>query len=74
MGKIDFSALDANVSVIGDQSFGFSTTTLLANSVAYFYDGANTIVQSDTDGNVATAEFKIQLTGNVTLISTDFIL
>ena len=74
MGKIDFSALDANVSVIGDQSFGFSTTTVLASSLTCFYDGANTIVQADTDGNIATAEFQIQLTGDVTLLPTDFIL
>ena len=42
--------------------------------MTYFYDGANTIVQADTNGNIATAEFQIQLTGNVTLTSTDFIL
>ena len=60
----------------GNQAFVFPlpNTSLLANSVTYFYDGANTIVQADTDGNVATAEFQIQLTGNVTLLATDFIL
>ena len=66
--------MDANVSVIGDQSFEFSNTIVLVSSVAYFYDGANTIVQADTDGNVVTAEFQIQLTGDVTLLPTDFIL
>ena len=74
--KIDFSMLDANVSILfpGDQAFAYSFPTLTANSVNYFYDGINTIVQADTDGNTATAEFQIQLTGNVALTATDFIL
>lgn len=74
LDKINFSVLDANSSTAGNQTFGFSNTTLLANSVTYFYDGTDTIVQADTDGNVATAELQIQLIGNVALTAADLIL
>jgi len=31
-------------------------------------------VQVDTDGNASTAELQIQLTGNINLAATDFVL
>ena len=75
--KIDFSALDANITtpiLTNNEAFVFSGTTLSANSVSYYFDGGNTIVQADSDGNVVTAEIQIQLTGNIALTAADFIL
>jgi VCBS repeat-containing protein len=69
--KIDFSALDA-----GTLSFTANTTTLSGHGAISFFDaGTNrTIVQVDTDGNASTAELQIQLTGNIGLAATDFLL
>jgi VCBS repeat-containing protein len=45
-----------------------------ANSVSFFAKDGNTTVIVDTDGNTATAEFAIKLTGSLSLTATDFLL
>jgi VCBS repeat-containing protein len=74
--KIDLSVIDANTVNAGNQAFGWGgqTTTLAANSVIWFVDGGNTYVQADTDGNIGTAEFEVELTGTPALTAADFIL
>jgi Ca2+-binding RTX toxin-like protein len=69
--KIDFAALYS-----GTLSFTAGTTTLSAYGAISFFDGATnqTVVQVDTDGNTATAELQIQLTGNIGLVAGDFVL
>ena len=44
-----------------------------ANSVTWFFDGANTQVWLDNTGDT-TADLQITLTGSVALTSSDFIL
>ena len=69
---------DSNAAATGNQNFASATgsQTLTANSVIWFYDGSlnQTIVQADTDGDITTAEFQIQLNGDIGLTSADFVL
>ena len=69
--KIDFAAIDT-----GTLSFTANTTVLASHSVITFFNTVTnqTVVQVDTDGNASTAELQIQLTGNVGLTATDFVL
>lgn len=79
--KIDLSAIDANTNVLNDQAFSFvaaDTNAVVANSVTYHYDNSGggagvTHVWVDVNGD-ATADLQIDLTGNITLTSSDFIL
>ncbi|MBS1191150.1 MAG: Type secretory pathway [Rhodocyclaceae bacterium] len=75
--KLDFSAIDAKTTTAGDDAFAFvaaQSKTLQANSINWFSENGNTVVQFDNDGNTATAEFEIKLTGTVTLTQGDFVL
>ena len=79
--KIDLSAIDANTTTPLDQAFAFvdnltpgTNPGVVANSVTWYQSGGNTFVQVDVDGNTATADMVIKLTGLVTLHATDFIL
>jgi VCBS repeat-containing protein len=69
--KIDFAAIDT-----GTLGFTANTTVLASHSVITFFNTVSnqTIVQVDTDGNASTAELQIQLTGNIGLTATDFVL
>jgi hypothetical protein len=77
--KIDLSTLDA---ILGgdDDAFVWSdqtptnTAQVAANSVSWYTSGGNVTVIADTDGNTATAEFQITLTGVTTISQNDFIL
>jgi Ca2+-binding RTX toxin-like protein len=76
--KIDLRTIDANSTVALDQAFTFLTVkdaafTHVAGELRYITSGANTIVEGDVNGN-GVADFQIQLTGNLTLLGTDFIL
>ncbi len=74
--RIDLSAIDANKSAKGDQSFQFGGESVLVKpkSVTWWEDGGNTIVQADIDGN-SVADFKIALVGlGLSLTATDFVL
>ncbi len=78
--KIDLSAIDANNAVGANQAFAGGGLQggqfVLANSVTWFQSGSNTVVLADTDGDLATAEFSITLTGVTAglLSANDFIL
>jgi Ca2+-binding RTX toxin-like protein len=79
--KIDLSAIDANITLAGNQAFNFIGTAAfsgLAGEVRYVDTGANLVVQVDVqgDGNVI-AEMEIQLNGlgaAGVLAATDFVL
>ncbi len=75
--KIDLSAIDANTNSINinDVFAGGGLQTgqfVLVNSVTWFVSGGNTVILADTDGDTATAEFSITLTGVTNLALTDF--
>lgn len=73
--KIDLSAIDANPTTTLNDGFIYSgNANLQANSVSWFQQDGNTIIQADTDGNATTAELQITLTGNIALQATDFYL
>jgi Ca2+-binding RTX toxin-like protein len=72
--KIDFSAIDANPALSGDQGFAFGGTTATAHGVWYAQLGGNVIVYMDTDGNASTAELSLTLSGVSTVGSGDFLL
>ncbi|MEH2280480.1 MAG: M10 family metallopeptidase C-terminal domain-containing protein [Nostoc sp.] len=76
--KIDLSAIDAELSVFGNQAFNFIGTaafTGTAGEVRYFTSGSNLFVQAEinNDGNTI-ADLEIQLNGLSTIAATDFIL
>jgi Ca2+-binding RTX toxin-like protein len=78
--KLDFSAIDANTSsskaAKGDQAFLFAgqDPNVVANSVTWFENGGNTIVQADVNGDT-TADLSIVLIGiNLHLSVSDLIL
>ena len=82
--KIDLSAIDANSGTGANDTFAYAgnTTTLSAHSLIWFLSDNGTVgtgddftvVQVDTDGNVATAELQVQITVTTPLVSSDFIL
>jgi VCBS repeat-containing protein len=82
--KIDLSAIDSNTGTGANDSFvyGGNTTTLSAYSLIWFLSDNGTaalgddftVVQVDTDGNVATAELQLQITATTPLVSGDFLL
>ena len=45
-----------------------------AHSVTWFQSGSDVVVLADTDGNLATAEFSMILTGISSLNQNDFLL
>ena len=72
---LDFSAIDADSGASGDQAFGLvNSVGLQANSINWFVEGDNTVVQFDNDGDVGSAEFEITLAGQLTLSAADFVL
>jgi Ca2+-binding RTX toxin-like protein len=74
--RIDFSRLDANSGIAGDQAFTFINTgafTGVAGQLRYESVGGNTIVQGDVNGD-GIADFELQLTGAHTLTVGDFLL
>jgi hypothetical protein len=73
--RIDLSAIDANAALEGDQAFTFrgAGPEAAANSITFFHEGGDTIVQVDVDGD-ATADFSVQLKGLHALTATDFVL
>jgi Ca2+-binding RTX toxin-like protein len=76
--KVDLSLIDANSALSGNQAFLFvdgENPNVVANSVTWYEDSGNTIVQADLNGNTAAAEVQIVLQGtNLNLHSTDFFL
>ena len=78
VGKIDLSALDANPGIINDQAFAWAGDLggqfVQANAVSWHASGGNVDIYADTDGNVATAEFHITLSGIASVLQSDFVL
>lgn len=75
---INLSAIDANTAGRGgrNDTFAWGATTATANGVWYAYDAARDVTRvfADTDGNLATVELAIDLSGNVALTAADFVL
>jgi Ca2+-binding RTX toxin-like protein len=71
----DLSIIDANTAVGGNDTFTFGgqNSNVLVNSITWFQDGTNTIVQADTNGD-AVADLTVTLSGLKTLAESDFLL
>ncbi len=73
---IDLSGWDADINTGGNQAFSFvgsSAFSSTAGELRYYFDGTDTWVQGDINGDAA-ADFEIMLSGTVTPVATDFIL
>lgn len=71
---IDLSAIDINSKIAGVQPFfwsGMDTGFTGAGSVTASFDGTNTIIQGDANGD-NKADFSIALKGDVNLTGNDF--
>jgi Ca2+-binding RTX toxin-like protein len=70
--KIDLFTIDANATQAGNNAFTFvaGASFTAAGQVKF----ANGILYGNTDGNLATAEFEIALSGVTTLTASDFVL
>ncbi|MDE2387870.1 MAG: calcium-binding protein [Betaproteobacteria bacterium] len=75
--KIDVSGIDAKSATSKNDAFTWKGTAAFtaAGELHYFYDGTNnvTIIEGNVDTNLS-ADFQIQLTGNIALTATDFAL
>jgi Ca2+-binding RTX toxin-like protein len=74
--KMDLRGIDADPVAAGDQAFSFIGTAAFsgtAGQLRYAFDGTDTRVQGDCDGD-AVADFEIVLTGSHALGSGDFYL
>jgi Ca2+-binding RTX toxin-like protein len=74
--KIDLSGIDANSGTSGNQAFTFigaGAFSAIAGEVRYNFDGTDTYVKADMDGDGA-ADFVIILSGSVTPLASDFVL
>ena len=70
---IDVSTIDANSTVLGQQTFRWVGTAVPtgAAQLGYYVTGSNTIVRASTDAD-ADAELEVQLNGSKTLTPADF--
>jgi Ca2+-binding RTX toxin-like protein len=76
LDRLDFSQIDANVAIAGDQGFTFMGTsafTAVGAQIRFSTLGSNTIVELNTDVDLA-AEYQIQLIGPVSLSALDCIV
>jgi Ca2+-binding RTX toxin-like protein len=73
--RVDLVGIDANAATAGDQAFAFMGTGAFtgAGQLRYSFDGTNTLVQGNIDAALG-ADFEILLTGNHTLVASDFML
>jgi serralysin len=84
--RIDLSGIDANTAGLLGFLFNeaFSATVVQVGGpgaafsangqLHYYFDGGNTIIEGNVNGNNATAEFQIQVAGNHAFTAGDFIL
>lgn len=78
---IDLSGIDADTSDGTDDTFlfvpnatpGTGNPGVTSNGVTWYYLDGNTIVQGDVNGD-GTADFEIELSGEINLTADDFIL
>ncbi|MBW8727460.1 MAG: hypothetical protein JF625_20210 [Inquilinus limosus] len=74
--RIDLSVIDANTGAAGNQAFTFIGTGLFthhAGELRFAFNGADTTIAGDVDGN-GTSDFHITLTGHIVLAAVDFVL
>lgn len=74
--RLDFSVIDAELNVAGNQSFDFIGTNTFsgeAGELRYKFGGGNTLVQGDTNGD-GGADFAVILQGHHVLDSGSFIV
>ena len=71
--RIDLALIDATPGGVNN-AFVFGGTTATAHGVWYAVAGGKATVFADIDGNAATAEMRLFLTGVSSLIQSDFIL
>ncbi len=72
---LDFSMIDANVSMVGDQAFtsiGAASAFTAAAQIQVIYSGSDTFVYANINSD-GTAEFCLKLLGHHVLSSADFI-
>jgi Ca2+-binding RTX toxin-like protein len=73
---IDLSGMDADSATAGDQAFTFVGAAAFsgaAGELRYAFDGTDTWLQGDTNGD-GFADFEIVLSGEVTPLTGDFLL
>jgi Ca2+-binding RTX toxin-like protein len=71
---IDLSSIDADSGTAGDQAFtliGSGAFSGTAGELRSLFDGVDSWLQADTDGDMA-ADFEIMLSGEVVPLSGDF--
>ncbi|MEA3064700.1 MAG: hypothetical protein QOJ27_1146 [Sphingomonadales bacterium] len=74
--KIDLMEIDADLGAAGDQAFSFIGTAAfsgVAGQLRYAFDGTDTWLQGDYDGD-GNADFEIVFTGEVPLLASHFML
>ena len=74
---LDLSAIDANLSIAGDQAFTFLGSSAAFTNVGqlrYQVAGGNLFLYGNVDANFATSEFELQLSGLASIAATNIIL
>jgi serralysin len=71
--QLDFSAIDANTNLIGDQTFQLVSSFTAAGQVRFVDNGIDTLIYANINSDLA-ADFCIKLVGHHVLTTTDFIL
>jgi Ca2+-binding RTX toxin-like protein len=75
--RLDLSAIDANLSIAGDQAFTFLGSSAAFTNVGqlrYQVAGGNLFLYGNVDANFATSEFELQLSGLASIAATNIIL
>ena len=63
-----------DLAAMGFTGLAEATHFAAGRTLIWHYDGGNTVILGDTDGNFATAEFRLTLEGRIDLDRGDFIL
>jgi Ca2+-binding RTX toxin-like protein len=74
--KIDFSGIDVNNKVSGDQAFSNTNIGTAAENYSIWanVNGSNLIISADTDGIASTIEFQLQIMGVTKFAFADVVL
>ncbi|MBG6073842.1 Ca2+-binding RTX toxin-like protein, partial [Polaromonas sp. CG_9.7] len=74
--RIQFTGIDANTGVAGDQAFTMINTSAfggVAGQLRYSLVGGNTVMEGDVNGD-AVADFQLELTGVHSFVAADLLL
>ncbi|HYD37795.1 MAG TPA: calcium-binding protein, partial [Allosphingosinicella sp.] len=74
--RIDLRGIDADTGTAGDQAFSFIGAAAFsgtAGELRYAFDGVDTWVQGDVDGD-SVADFEVVLSGEYPMVAGDFFL